>query len=348
MAWVSVGTAGPSGLSVAADQSSATFTVGAGGIAEREVAVLTIACDNFQTTDGDEGAVTGVTDTAGNTWTKAVEFCNGQGAAQAGCTISIWYSQITSALVSTNTIVAALSNSTARDATVIGCWRFSIELTSTVSVEGTATLANDSADPGSLDVTTDNAKYLRIRATAGETNSVVGYTPTSGWSNMSAGEDSRADSGTLLTSMIMVREYRISSETSFASNPSFTTGADFASAYVAFRETPSQATWHRHLSEPPPPRISLPANSQQANIYIPDLVSIAFSAALNGFRGWFVPLGEPVRIPPRLETGSQQFILPPNKPIIRRTLAVVGSHDGNPQLHGVHYPTSQIATKVHS
>jgi len=63
---------------------------------------------------------------------------------------------------------------------------------------------------------------------------------------------------------------------------------------------------------------------------------------------WFAPLADPVRIPPRLDTGDQQFDIVTFKPVLRRTKSVVGSHDGNPQLHGVHYPTSQIATKVHS
>jgi len=61
--------------------------------------------------------------------------------------------------------------------------------------------------------------------------------------------------------------------------------------------------WYRDLATPPPPQVSLGAPSQSFFFYVADLASIAFSALLNGFRGWFVPLGEPVRIPPRLETG---------------------------------------------
>ena len=107
-------------------------------------------------------------------------------------------------------------------------------------------------------------------------------------------------------------------------------------------------SWHHRLNEPPPPRESLGAPSQSFFFYVADLASIAFSAALNGFRGWFAPLGEPVRIPPRLETGSQQFYLPPNQPIFRRSKAIDGSHDGTPLLHGLHDKTSQIAIKVNS
>ena len=124
-------------------------------------------------------------------------------------------------------------------------------------------------------------------------------------------------------------------------------GSSFTLPATAYSLT-TPDNWYKDLATPPPPRVSLGAPSQSFFFYVADLASIAFSALLNGFRGWFVPLAEPVRIPPRLETGSQQFSIPPNQPIFRRSRPVDGSHDGNPQLHGVHDLTSQIATKVNS
>ena len=124
-------------------------------------------------------------------------------------------------------------------------------------------------------------------------------------------------------------------------------GASFTPLTAAYSLT-TPDNWYRELAGPLRQRESLGAPSQSFFFYVADLASVAFSEGLNGFRGWFVPLGEPVRIPPRLGTGDQQFDIVTFKPVLRRTKSVAGSHDGNPQLHGVHYPTSQIATKVHS
>ena len=110
-------------------------------------------------------------------------------------------------------------------------------------------------------------------------------------------------------------------------------------------------SWFRQLYLPPDPLLSLFAPAQRASFFVwePGLeTSAAAEHALIEFQGWFKELVEPLRFPPRLATGSQQFNVPPNQPIFRRSHPVDGSHDGNPQLHGVHYLTSQIATKVNS
>jgi hypothetical protein len=79
------------------------------------VVVLVVAVDNNATVDGDEGAVSSVTDSAGgNTWTKAREFCNSQAALQAGATISVWFSKLTNQIASGGTITANFTNNTAR------------------------------------------------------------------------------------------------------------------------------------------------------------------------------------------------------------------------------------------
>lgn len=196
--------------------------------------VLIIAVDNNQTTDGDEGAVTSVTDSGGvNVWSKAVEFCNGQGSAQAGATVSIWYSLITSVLVG-GTITANFSNSASRDKAAWTLREFSKGAGTTVAIEGTpGTLANDGADPGSLDVTTANIACLRIRGIAAESNDTTALTTTDG--TWTAFNGATTTGGGSAANQAVRAEFKISTATGAASNPTLY-AADCASAYAAFKE----------------------------------------------------------------------------------------------------------------
>jgi len=230
MAW-SDGARCLNGNSKAANQTSLTISNVINQVNIGNVAVLVVAVDNNQTTDGDEGAVTSVTDSGGNTWTKAAEFCNGQGAAQAGTTCSIWYTLATAAI--TTSITANFSNSASRDASAAICHSFSMAAGSTVSVQATATLANDGADPGSLNVTTPNAEFLRVRGISGETSSTTDITATSGWGQSTFDQSA---GGSAVTNQAARLEYRISTGTGDASDPTWT-AVDCASVYVAFKET---------------------------------------------------------------------------------------------------------------
>ena len=127
-------------------------------------------------------------------------------------------------------------------------------------------------------------------------------------------------------------------------------GTSFTPSTVAYSLT-TPDNWWKDLATPPDPLLSISTSSQKANLFTwePTLeTAAAATAALNEFRGWFVPLTDPVRIPPRLETGDQQFEIVTFKPILRRTKSIAGSHDGTPLLHGLHDKTSQIAIKVNS
>lgn len=168
-AWGSVATLG-SVANKTADQSSTALTTSAAAEAGNVVA-LCVTVDNNQTTDGDEGAVSSVTDSAGgNTWAKAIEFTNGQGAAQAGATISLWYSKLTNQIASAGTITANFTNNTSRDAVAMSAWEFTIGAGSTLSVAGTNSVADDAVnDPSSLAISTlANAEHLFVRCTARE------------------------------------------------------------------------------------------------------------------------------------------------------------------------------------
>lgn len=231
MAWASVGTLG-SVQSKTANQASLVLTTSAAAEAEN-VVVLVVATDNNQTTDGDEGAVTGISDSAGgNTWTKAIEFCNGQGGAQSGATVSVWFSKLTNQIASGGTITASFSNTASRDATAATAWEFTIGAGNVVTVEATNTLANDGAAPGSLDAATANAEFLRVRGIAGETDSATQLSATASWTLLA---NNQTSGGAPTSNMAVRGEFRIFTGTGDASFPLFAS-VDNASAYAALKE----------------------------------------------------------------------------------------------------------------
>lgn len=235
MAWsTSSGSIGAN--SSTANQASQAFTV-TSTLTAGNVAVIGIAVDNNQTTDGDEVAVTGVVDSTGsNTWVKAAEFTNGQAGAQAGATISVWYSKLASTLTGGSaTITPSFSNATSRDKSCISGASFPFGAGSTVSVQATATLANDAADPGSLDAATPSAEFLRARFIALESSDTTGITVTAGgWTQFSS---STTAGGGSAANMAIRGEWKISTGTGDASDPTCFS-ADCASVYVAFKESP--------------------------------------------------------------------------------------------------------------
>lgn len=195
--------------------------------------VVIIALDNTQTTDGNTSEVSSISDSAGgNTWIKAREFCNGQGGAAAGVTVSVWYSVLTNQINNAGTITANFANSIT--ASAITADEFTIGAGNTVVVEATpADLANDGADPGSLTLSSlTSREYLFIRAIAGETNSTAALTPSTGYTAF-AGAQTTGGGGA--TNMGVRGESRILTGTGDSSDPTWT-AVDCASVYIAFRE----------------------------------------------------------------------------------------------------------------
>lgn len=244
MAIASVGTLG-SVQSKTANQASLVLTTSA-TLEAANVGVILIAVDNNAAVDGDEGAVTGVVDSAGNTWSKLGEFTNAQTGAQLGATISVWMVKATTQLTSGGTITASFNNTASRDASAATAWEYTVGANKTLGVEGTnATLANDAADPGSMNVTTANISCLRIRASAGENNNT-----TTNWTKTAAFTSNFDANGTTgggaATNMQVRGEWLISTSTGQASDPT-QASADWASIYIALKEvavfTPDVTAW---------------------------------------------------------------------------------------------------------
>jgi len=221
------------------DKTSASSIANSAGVMQAVSAgnllVLIVGKDNAATADGNTNEFTSVTDTKGNTWTKAREFCNAQGAANAGVTVAVFYSVLTTALV-VGVDVITVNFSDARTAKAFTTQRFSIGAGSTVQVAGTPVdLANDGADPGSMTISgLPSAEYLFVRGLAHE-NPTATLTKTTGYSGFSGLAGTSGGSG--VTNIAVNGEFRILTGTGDTSDPTWTAD-DTASVFIAFKEVP--------------------------------------------------------------------------------------------------------------
>lgn len=229
-----------------ANSASISMTTAAGASAG-DLVVVVVACDNNGTGDGDTTEVSSVS-INGETGVKAVEYTNGQGSAQAGCSCSIWYKQLSGAMSASSTITANFTTATTSgDANCIQARAFTVSGGKTVSVDATNGVAGDAVALPSLDCTTTNTECLRVRAVSIETSpsseqSQIGFTSAS-WSPwwVSGAIGRKTGSGT--TGMSSYVEANISTGTSANSTITYTvTNQDSASAYVAFKATAAGAT----------------------------------------------------------------------------------------------------------
>lgn len=226
--------------STIADQATLVVTTATTVGAVGNFAVLIYAIDNSATVDADENAVLSIVDSAGNTWLKGAEFTNGNGAAGAGATSGLWYSNLTVALPISSTITLTFFNATDRDATAASLTYFTTAPGFYADFEGTPVWVADDGAVTSLSVATSNIACLRVRGIASESNSVTALTPTTSFAVMT---QSVANSGAAATSMGVRGEWIISISTNTASAPTGGAGAvDNASVYVAFKEVASLYT----------------------------------------------------------------------------------------------------------
>lgn len=237
MAWSATGGDSGHGGSKTANQASTTVTSDGSGFQLGNIVVLIVAVDNNQTTDGDEGAVSSVTDSVGNTWTKIVEFCNGQGAAQGGATVSVWWTQVTVAGASVVTTVN-FTNAASRDASGIVSRQFTPAAGSTAVVAQTPVqIAVDGADPASMTISSlASQEYLFVQALAGEGPSDDAYTdPTNytAFTGLAAG----TTGGGAASNMHAKGWFRILSGTGDTADATSTTAdRDYAQVYFALKE----------------------------------------------------------------------------------------------------------------
>lgn len=196
------------------------------------VSIVFIATDNTGTTDADHGEVSSVVDSASNVYSKLCEFTNGNGAAAAGATVSLWMTRATNELTSGGTFTVTFANlvttkaANAREFTVAAA----LELVGSCQTE-----VRDATDAGSMTISgLSSAETLFFRAIAVETSSGTSMTPSTNYSLASIRVE--ADSGGESTGMAIDAEFRITTATGDSSDPTQPHARDNASVYVALRE----------------------------------------------------------------------------------------------------------------
>src|SRR5688572_4999482 len=145
--------------------------------------IIILATDNLVTTDGKTNTHVSITDAAGNIWTKAREFTNGQTAAAAGATVSVWYSMVGVTLASGAGMTVTLSgNITAKAVT---CWEYTMGAANVIAVSGGNDSAQDAATNwGTMTVgSLPSAEHLWVRGGAQELENATQWTGTAGFTS---------------------------------------------------------------------------------------------------------------------------------------------------------------------
>ena len=217
------------GISDKNSSSSWTFTAGFGNPLEAgHLGVLTLATDNRATSNGNTNDHQTVTDAAGNTWTKAREFTNAQGAAAAGVTVSIWYTKASSTLAAGANITVNFSG--AITAKAASCEEFTMGDNLTVEAGGDVAATNTTS-PGAITLSgLSNTSHLWIRATGREFPPGVW---TGSGANFTQFWGTGTSSGSNTTNIDIRSEALIAAGTSLTTNPSAGTTTDWASTMVA-------------------------------------------------------------------------------------------------------------------
>lgn len=225
-----------------------TCTLDTGHFEAGHAAIVWAATDNVATTDGETTLHSSITDSKSNVYTKACEFTNGQGAAAAGATVSVWFSKLATQLNgSTDSIT--LTTASAVTAKAIFAAEFAIGVGSVISLVGTCqTLANDNADAGSQTISgLASQEYLFVRGIATESRQATSMTATSGYALFGIDGCENTAGGTGASNIGACGETRILTGTGDTSDPTLAdTTNDNASVFVALKEAaPAAPTGQR-------------------------------------------------------------------------------------------------------
>lgn len=241
MAWASVANFGNDQEKVA-DATLALVADTASSV--NDIIIMVIATNNNATGDGDFSEVTSITDPRSNTWTKLREFTNGQGAAAAGATVSVWQTKVTTAHVVGDSLTINFSFSPAAKAAT--AWKFTVGVGNVVTVDAAGDAAYDGVDVGAADLTPPNVEHLWIRAIAHEGPVGDAFTKTAAY------QDNMVKNGTTgggaATNMSVAAEFDIFTGTTNSSDPTYT-AADHATMLLALLESAPPAGWDLLLSQ---------------------------------------------------------------------------------------------------
>lgn len=195
-----------------------------------QLIVLVVATDNEATADGETNLHTALT-VDGQGATKAKEYTNTVGgAANDGVTVSVWYLVVGGSISAGSTVLSTLNSG--KDAKALTSHVFDLDSAYSISVDGTATLANDNADPGSMSATGSlDAPHLWVRAIGVETdNTTAGtLTPTAGWTAMTG---TGTTGGGAATNVSVRAEFKVANGTASGTSDPTLVSADCASVLV--------------------------------------------------------------------------------------------------------------------
>lgn len=204
-------------------------------VAAGHVLILQVVTDNITTTDGNTNDHLACSDDKGNTYIKVYEYTNGNGAAAAGITVSVWLCTLQVAVSGTTNVTVTFSGSLSDR--VGNQHEFTIAAGKIMQVvQDTGTPAGNVGDAsngfGSMSTSTlTNNEHLHFRTGGKEANDTTALTPTTNYTITTA---QRSRNNAL--AVIVRGEFRINTSTGETSNPTHAVAGDFASIFVAFEE----------------------------------------------------------------------------------------------------------------
>jgi hypothetical protein len=233
VAWSIVASSSYGNQSKAADTDPIVFGLGgATDPAVGDLVVAALAFDNITTTDTTLGSDCLSLSWNSHTWTKLCEVTNGQGAAEAGASLAVFWT------IATSATGWGATNATFEMSSTVRAKAFSSSIfrtTGTISTGGGITsLATDGADLASMSHTPGgNKEYLFIRLVAWEGNLFNDTpAPTDGtWTGLMFVTTS---GGGATSNMGIWGEAKIVTGTTATSDPSAASGRDHVNAMFAF------------------------------------------------------------------------------------------------------------------
>src|SRR5262245_30769103 len=140
MAWTFIG----GNISTSSKAASSTITIAYSvPMSVGDVAVAFAVTDNIATGDGDQGDIVSIADSVGNTYSKALQTTNGQGAAAGGVTVALYYCKLTSAVTTSDTCTITFNGSPVAKA--FSVFQFTIGSGNSVTVAGSYSEVQDNA-----------------------------------------------------------------------------------------------------------------------------------------------------------------------------------------------------------
>lgn len=214
--------------SAAATSTSLTTTATAN---VGDIIVIRLAKNNAATADGVTNEFTGVTDSAGNTYTKRGEYTHSHGASGDGATVALFDCVVTTQLSSGGTITA---NHDSNTDVCIAANKYTKGAGTTLAQAGTTQVIASDTIPGSLSLSgLTSREYLFIAASAEEEETGSATTVSSGYTASDVVVSTTAGSAT--SNMTLRGEDRILTGTGSTSNMGGDS-ADHATIFVALYE----------------------------------------------------------------------------------------------------------------